>query len=251
MEPSVTEQLKTLNMATITDALQGVAASWARIAVDHLPARDKTLTGLQAEYRDLLESMPVAEAGEIEPALRQFVRGLRLKGDQVSATQRRFLEDQLGLRPPRSSLNYVFSRKVPDDTYGFLKPIFDQTNSLVKGFSLGAVLYVAAHRSLGALFPTFTKEFRDRLCDISVQQELVNEVGCVELGAVIKAHSRWIARILASRSTKALTLSGEDVGDYGEYADTGSWLDDQIAGTESDAEDEWEAVSTGYRYKKR
>jgi hypothetical protein len=202
MERSVTEQLKTLNMATITDALQRVAASWARITVDHPPARDKTLAELQAEYRDLLESMSAADAEEIEQALRQFVRGLRLKGDQVSATQRRYLEEHLGLRRSGHAMDYILSRKVPDDTFRFLKPIFDQSNSLVTGFSLGAVLYIASHRSIGVLFPTFTEEFRDRLCDVSVQQELVNETGCIELGAIIKAHSRWIASILASRSTQ-------------------------------------------------
>jgi hypothetical protein len=31
----------------------------------------------------------------------------------------------------------------------------------------------------------------------------------------------------------------------------GSWLDDLIDRTENEAEDEWEAESTGYRYKKR
>ena len=70
-------------------------------------------------------------------------------------------------------------------------------------------------------------------------------------GAIIKAHSRWIASIIASRGTEALTLSGDDVADYSDYADSGSWLDDLIDETPSEAEDEWEAVSAAYRYKRR
>ena len=47
-----------------------------------------------------------------------------------------------------------------DGSYPYLEPLLDSLISPATVISMGALYYVGAHRSLGALFPTFTDELR-------------------------------------------------------------------------------------------
>jgi hypothetical protein len=251
MEPSAAEQLRALNWTAITAGLQSVAAIWARLRVDQLPVKEKTLESLQMEYRDLFEAMPISQTGEIEAALRQFTRALRLKGDVVTATQKKYLQDQCGPRRFGQGTGYVLDIESYDGTYEYIRPILNQEHGLAKAASMGALFYIAAHRSLGVLFPTFSEEFRDRLLEASAQQELIDESGCVVLGPVIKAHSRWIADLIV-RKAEPVALARADGPDYGEYDEEqtmGSWLDDLMQEEPDEDDSGWSAVPASHRHK--
>ena len=91
MNPTVAGQLKAYNLATIAARLQTVTEAWLKLYVEQLPVRDKTVETLQADYRDLMEALPVSEPAEIEVVLRRYTRGLRLREGHLTATQGRFL----------------------------------------------------------------------------------------------------------------------------------------------------------------
>ena len=229
MGPSVAASLKTLSWTAITAGLAAVATTWARLCVDRLPVKGQTLESLQADYRALFEAMPVSEAAEVETALRQFTRALRLKGDNVSATQTRYVQEQLGLRRFGQVGGYALHIQSTDGTYEYLEPVFDVEGGVVHGITFGALLYVASHRALGVRYPTFTEPLRDQLCDASRQPALIDDRGFLTLEPLIAAHSRWVASLTHQGKGEPLVLAWEDRPDYGDYDDeqtTGSWLDD-------------------------
>jgi hypothetical protein len=239
MGPSVAASLKTLSWTAITAGLAAVATTWARLCVDRLPVKGQTLESLQADYRALFEAMPGSEAAEVETALRQFTRALRLKGDQVSATQQRYVQEQLGLRRFGQLSGYALEIKSAEGTYEYLEPVFDVDGSVVQGITFGALLYVVSHRALGALYPTFTEPLRDQLCDVRRQPALINERGLLKLEPLIAAHSHWVASLTHQRKGEPLVLARADRPDYGDYPEeqtTGSWLDDWRADESEDEE---------------
>ena len=253
MEPSVAASLKTLSWTAITAGLEAVATSWARLCVDRLPVRGQTLASLQTAYRDLFEAMPGSEAAEVETALRRFTRALRLKGDQVSATQQRYVQEQLGLRRFGQRSGYALAIKSTEGTYEYLEPVFDVEGSVVQGITYGALLYVASHRALGALYPTFTEPLRDQLCDVRRQPALINDRGFLKLEPLIAAHSHWVATLTNQQKIEPLALARADRPDYGDYDEeqtTGSWLDDWHADESEDEEGsqpEWRVAPRQHR----
>jgi hypothetical protein len=153
VNPSVAAQLKAFNLAAISARLQTVAAEWARLEVEQLPVRDKTLALLQAEYAELLAALPVSEPAELAPLLQQAARAMRLKGDGLSVSQDRFLVSQLdgGPHPQGMTLH-------PADSPGaaaYVRSIGDHPGTLVRSFTGGSLLYLVSHWRLGAEFPTF------------------------------------------------------------------------------------------------
>src|SRR5262249_13524142 len=154
--------------------------------------------------------MPVSEAAEVETALRRFTRALRLKGDEVSATQTRYVREQLGLRRFGQPSGYALDLRSTDGTYEYLEPVFTVEGGVVQGITFGALLYVVSHRALGALYPTFTEPLRDQLCDVRRQPALINDRGFLQLEPLIAAHSRRVASLIHRRTGEPLVLARED-----------------------------------------
>src|SRR5262245_45691823 len=250
---SVAASLKTLSWTAITEGLEAIATTWARLYVDRLPVKGQTLESLQAAYRDLFEAMPVSEAAEVETALRRFTRALRLKGNQVSATQQRYVHEQLGLRRFGQLSGYALAIKSTDGTYEYLEPVVDVEGGVVQGITFGALLYVVSHRALGVLYPTFTEPLRDQFCDVRRQPALIDDRGCLKLEPLIAAHSRWVASLTNQRKIEPVVLAREDRPDYGDYPEeqtTGSWLDDLRADESADEESnrpEWRVAPRRHR----
>jgi hypothetical protein len=238
MEPATAQKLRALNWAAITTSLHKLAAAWTRLRVDHLPIEGRTLTSLQVEYRDLLDAMPVSSAPEVETALWQFVRGLRLKGDAVTATQQKYVQEHCA--PPR--FRPLLGAPVPttsnDGSYEYLRPLLDAPDTPARVISMGALYYVGAHRSLGGLLPTFTDALRDRFREAPLRAALVDPEGRVTLDGVLKTHSRYIAELVACRKAEPIDLADADRPDYGDLADeeAGTWLDDVLADESEDEE---------------
>jgi hypothetical protein len=254
MEPTTATRLKALGWTAITEGLRGVATTWSRLCVEQSPVKDRTLNALQVEYRDLFESMPVSDGDEIAIALHQFTRALRLKGDNASATQTHYLAERSGLRHITSGRRYAFEPKSIDGTYEYLKPLIDQADGRIRTISTGALFYVAAHRSLGVLFPTFTDAFRDQMDDPHWRPGLVDASGRLQLEPLIQAHGCWVARLLNQAKGEPLVLTAEDSPDYGEYDEehtTGSWLDDVILEDQEEDDGEWAVVSSSRRHRER
>ena len=160
MDPAAAERLRTFNLASIATRLEALAALWARLRIEQLPVRDRTLASLHEEYGELFEALPPSSAEEIATILQAYCRGLRLREGRVSASQRRFLADALGLRQrDAATADFSFGILAPDDTHRYLRPIYKAAGSLVQGISVAAVLYVLSHRRLGVRFPTFTDPF--------------------------------------------------------------------------------------------
>src|SRR5215213_1459032 len=151
MGPSAAEQLRALNWAWVTSGLHDLAAAWARLRVDHLPPKDRTLESLRLDYRDLLEAIPLSSATEIEAALRQFTRGLRLKGDAVTATQHKYLQDNCARRRYGQFGSAAHPPATCDGSYEYLQPLLDGPHAPAKAITVGALYYVSAHRNLGTL----------------------------------------------------------------------------------------------------
>jgi hypothetical protein len=254
MEPNTATRLKALGWSAITEGLRDVAATWSRLCVEQSPVKDRTLSTLQAEYRDLFESMPVSDGDEIAVALRQFTRALRLKGDNASATQTHYLAERSGLRHITSGRRYAFEPKSIDGTYEYLKPIIDQPDGRIRTISTGALFYIAAHRCLGVLFPTFTDAFRDQWRDPTWRPNLVDASGRLQLEPLIQAHGCWVARLLNQAKGEPLVLTAEDSPDYGEYDEeltTGSWLDDVILEDPEEDDGDWSVASSNRRHRER
>ena len=198
MDPAAAERLRTFNLAAIATRLEALAALWARLCIEHLPVRDRTLASLQEEYGELFAALPPSSPAEIATILQAYCRGLRLREGRVSASQRRFLADALGLRQREATTtDFSFGILAPDDTHRYLRPIYKAEGSLVQGISVAAVLYVCSHRRLGARFPTFTEPLRDTLAQPQVHREMVDTEGCIGLGAMLSKHSEWIAGLVA------------------------------------------------------
>jgi hypothetical protein len=254
MEPTAATRLKALGWTAITEGLRSVAANWSRLCVEQSPVKNKTLDALQIEYRDLLEAMPVSDGDEIAIALRQFTRALRLKGDNASATQTHYLAEHSGLRHITAGRRYAFEPKSIDGTYEYLKPIINQEDSRIRTISTGALFYIAAHRGLGTLFPTFTDAFRDHWPDAAWQPGLVDASGRLQLEPLVQAHGCWIARLLNQAKGEPLVLAAADSPDYGDYDEaltTGSWLDDVILEEPEEDDSEWSAASSIRRHRER
>jgi hypothetical protein len=250
MESVATQQLRALQWTSITTQLQTLAASWTRLRVDHLPTPGKTLRSLQEHYRELLEAMPLSSAQEVEAALCQFTRGLRLKGDVVTATQRKYILEycaphrfgQLG-EAPVPTISY-------DGSYPYLEPLLDTPDSPATVISMGVLYYVGDHRSLGALYPTFTDELRGRFQEAPVRAGLVDPNGRVTLDRVRTTHSRYIAELIGRSKAEPIRLAAADRPDYGELADdpaVGTWLDDLLADEPEDDESTWSVLATPRR----
>jgi len=263
MEPTTATRLKALGWTAIIEGLRDVAATWSRLCVEQSPVKDRTLGALQVEYRDLFESMSVDDGDEIATALHQFTRALRLKGDDASATQTHYLAERSGLRHITSGRRYAFEPKSVDGTYEYLKPILyqgdgrqedgRQEDGRIRSISTGALFYVAAHRSLGALYPTFTDAFRDQWCD-ATWPGLVDASGRLQLEPLIQTHGRWVARLLNQDKGEPLVLTAEDGPDYGDYDEehtTGSWLDDVILEDPEEDDADWLVASSGRRHRER
>jgi hypothetical protein len=223
--------------------------------VDQLPVKDRSLESLQRQYRELLESMPVSEHEEIASALRQFTRALRLKGNDVSATQKRYLEEHSGLRHLASARRAAFEIRSVDGADEYFRPIFNNEGSGLRAISAGALFYAVAHRSLGAYFPTFTEPFRDRLRELSLQPGLADASGHLQLEPLIEAHSRWLAELLNQTKPAPVVLAVDDSPDYSQYDEdqtTGSWLDDVILDASSEEDDaRWPQVLNTRHHKAR
>lgn len=253
MGPSAAEQLRELNWASITSGLHHLAASWARLCVDHLPLKDRTLESLRLDYRDLLEAMPLSSSTEIETALRQFTRGLRLKGDAVTATQDKYLQDYC----VRRRYGHLGSSAPPtattDGSYEYLEPLVNGPHAPAKAITVGALYYVSAHRNLGTLFPTFTDELRDRLFEPTAQRGLIDARGFIMLEGIISAHSRWIAELVGRTKAEPVVLAKDDRPDYGDGVDeqdAGSWLDDFLEEEAENDESGWSPVLVHQRQHK-
>jgi hypothetical protein len=250
MELSTTAKLRELNWVSITTGLHDLAAAWTRLRVDHLPLNGQTLESLQGDYRELLDAMPVSSATEIETALRQFTRGLRLKGDVVTATQRKYLQEYCA--PPRFGQTRGCPVPTPsyDGSYEYLQPLIEAPHSPATVVSAGALYYVGAHRSLGAWWPTFTEELRDRFSQAHVRADWVDPGGRVTLERVLTLHSRYIAELVARSKAEPLVLAEADRPDYSDLPDeqtAGTWLDDLLADASADDESSWAAVPGAYR----
>jgi hypothetical protein len=218
MDPSTAERLRAFSLTSIATRLEKLAALWARLCVDHLPVRAHTLATMQDEYRELFEALPLCSPEEIARILQAYCRGLRLREGRVTAAQKQFLAEQVGLRQrDAASADFTFSRLAADDTHRYLQPIYKRSGSLVQGISMAAVLYVLSHRRLGALFPTFREPLRDALAEPSVHRELVDNDGCLDLGAVLTKHSEWIAAGLSARDTAAEAAVAGYSLDYSDY----------------------------------
>ncbi len=255
MEPTAATRLRALGWTAIVEGLRDVAATWARLCVDRLPVKDRNLESLQRQYRELMESMPVSEPEEIAVALRQFTRALRLKGDDVSATQRRYLEEHSGLRHLATARRAAFEIRSVDGADEYFRPILNNEGSGLRAISAGALFYAVAHRSLGALFPTFTEAFRERLRELSLQPGLADASGCLGLEPLIEAHSHWLGQLLNQTKAASLVLAAADSPDYSAYDEeetTGSWLDDVVQEIPAeDDETEWPQVSAGRHHRAR
>ena len=203
MNPTVAGQLKAYNLATIAARLQTVTEAWLKLYVEQFPVRDKTVEGLQADYRDLMEALPVSEPAEIAVVLHRYTRGLRLREGHLTATQGKFLTQALGLGRYR----------VSTDTYEYVAPLSGSSESPARGLSPASVLYIVSHRSLGVLWPTCTDEFRDHLCAPQVQQEMVDSRGAILLEPLLREHSRWLAQIIEQQKADSSSV-GEDDRDH-------------------------------------
>jgi len=203
MNPTVATQLKAFNLAAIADGLQPVVEAWLKLCVEHLPVRDKTVERLQGDYRDLMDSLPVSDPAEIEGVLRRYTRGLRLREGRLTATQAKFLTEALGLG----------SYGVATDLYQYVAPLSGRSESPAQGFSAASVFYIASHRSLGLLWPSFTDEFRDHLCAPPVQQDLIGSRGEVLLEPLLREHSRWLARIIEQQKADRADSDDDEMDD--------------------------------------
>lgn len=193
MDPAVVAELRSWALSAIGQGIESVAASWCKLSVDRVPVRGKTLESLQRDYQELWEPLPDCTAEEIERLLQRYARAMHLDDQRVTTSQSRFLEARLGLTRRDSSTPRLVRMKPSDDTWEWLQPVFRYPGSLVRGMSVTSALYVVSQRSLGARLPTFTEAFREEMCTVEVQQELVNPSGHVQLLPLIKAHSRWLA----------------------------------------------------------
>ena len=194
--------------------------------------------------------MPLSSAQEVEAALCQFTRGLRLKGDAVTATQRKYLLDYCA--PHR--FGQIREAPVPttsyDGSYAYLEPLLDTPDSPATVISTGALYYVGAHRSLGALFPTFTDELRTGSQEAPVRAGLVDPSGRVTLDRMRTTHSRYIAELITRSKAEPIRLAAADQPDYDELADetgAGTWLDDLLADEPENDESPWSVLATPHR----
>ncbi len=221
MDPSLVAQLKAFNLAAISARLQAVAAEWARLAVDRLPVRDRTLAMLQAEYAEMLAALPVSEPAELEALLQQAARTMRLKGDRLSVSQERFLVSHLegGPHPRGMSLHPADSGSAA----AYARSICEHPGTRVRAFTGGSLFYLVSHQLLGAEFPTFTEELRRQLCLPAVQQELVDSAGCLRLPALVRVHASWLAALIEQQ--KADRAESEDALDD-------RWTEDRDAALE-------------------
>ena len=186
LNPAAVAQLRAYNLAAIASGLEAVAAEWARLFIDRLPVRARTLEILQAEYRDLMESLPVAAPEELAAVLHRYVRGLRLHEGRVTVSQRQHLRSALGLGLPGPRT----------DTFQYVALLGRDPQSRARGLSEASLLYVISHRHLGVLFPICTEEFRDHLAASAVHRDLVDARGAVLLDPLIAVHSCWLARVI-------------------------------------------------------
>ncbi len=203
MDPAIVAQLRTWALDAIAQGLESVATNWSKLNVDGLCLRKKTLASLQMEYRELWEGLPDCSAEDIERLLRRYARGIRLDDQRVTVSHSHFLEARLRLTRSNRTSAASFRIKPADDTWEWLQPVFRGAGSLVRSFTIPSALYVVSHRSLGALYPIITEAFRDELCEIKVQETLINPSGHVRLLPLIAAHSRWLAHARAE-ATPAL-----------------------------------------------
>jgi hypothetical protein len=195
MDPDVVAKLKAFNLASITSGLQTVAATWARLCVDELPVRGTTLAALQAEYRDLLDALPVCTSDEIEAVLRVYARALALKREDGTATQYRFVAHHMRSWTDPGGLRWSDRDAAAEWLAGVCRP----TGSLVTRFSTACVLYVISHLQLGVDWPTLTQEFQAQLATPALHHDLITPQGVLLLAPMIRAHSRWIASLVEGR----------------------------------------------------
>src|SRR5262245_25824824 len=135
MDPAAMRRQKAFNLAAIADALQPVAEAWLKLCVEHLPVRDRTLAAPQTKYRDQLASLPVGEPEKTAAVLPRSARGRRLREGHLTATQRKFLQEGLGLG----------SYHVATETYQYLAPVGHRPENPTRGFSAASVFYIASH----------------------------------------------------------------------------------------------------------
>lgn len=248
MEPTVAARLTAFTLTSIANGIVDVASTWDRLCVERLSTGGKTLATLNEQYRDLMEGLPDCGATQLEDLMRRYARAMRLKDDRITATQRKYLQDQTARNSRGSGSRLEFKVKPRGDVDEYLAPLYESLDEHSATISAGAVLYLASHRSLGTLFQTCTEAFRDRLCDPEVRGSLLDGTGCVTLGALIQAHARWLNELIAIRQATPLVLGPADSPDesgFDDNATTGSWLDDVADAVveEDDAESEWVLAS--------
>jgi hypothetical protein len=197
MDPAAVAKLKAFNLAAITTGLERVAAAWARLCVEGLPLRGTTLEALQREYHELFDALPICTAQEIEGVLQAYARALGLKNEHGTATQHRFVAEHMRswLRPSRVR----WSRR--DAAADWLADLCRAPTSRVQCYSTACILYVLSHYQLGATWPTFTPAFQQFLAAPAAHADLVNAEGALLLAPMIRAHSRWIARLIEAQKS--------------------------------------------------
>jgi hypothetical protein len=216
VHPTVAAQLKAFNLATISARLQTVTAAWARLEIDQLPVRDKTLALLQAEYAELLGALPVSAPDELEALLQQAARAMRLKGDRLSVSQERFLVSHLDGGPHPQGMK-LHSADSPGAA-AYIRSICDHPGTLVRSFTGGSLFYLVSHWRLGVDFPTFTEELRQQLCTPAVQQMLVDPTGGVRLSALVRIHASWLAALIEQQKADRADRDDDEMDDR--------WADD-------------------------
>jgi hypothetical protein len=229
MDQAAAASLKALSLATIGQDLQVLAATWAKLCIDHLPTGDKTLASLQEDYRELFESFPISEPAEIEPLLRRYARAMRLKGERVTVTQDRFLTQVMTRRDFQRLAHYDSLVITASDAFDYIEAISDRAGLSDLRFSKAMAIYVISHSMLGAGFPTFTEEFRAYLCSRLAHGLVATPENVLTLDKIIGEHSRWIAQTV--HESKGVSADWPVVMDTAEYEAAevaGYWMDEDL-----------------------
>jgi hypothetical protein len=167
-----------------------------------------SLQALQSEYRDLLDSLPPSPADEIVPLLERYARGLGLKREHGTATQGRFVAEQMRSWLHTGAIRWRDGAGAAD----WLARPCRAPGSMLRCYSTACVVYVVSHQELGIGWPTFTEELQAALARPTIQQRLVNVEGALTLAPMIRAHGVWLARLLARREAARDRVDAEGDG---------------------------------------
>jgi hypothetical protein len=234
MDPAAAASLKALSLTTIGRGLRVIAETWAKLCIDHLPTGGKTLTSLQADYRELLGSLPISEPEEIEPLLRQYARAMRLKGDRVTASQQHFFAQIVTRKELQRLAHSDPLVMAASDTFDYVEEIPDRAGLSDLRLSKAMAIYAISHAMLGVEFPTITDEFRKSLCTRLANGLLYSSDHLLTLDLMISEHSRWIAQIIRDHKATAYDAPVEiEVAEYEKAEVAGYQMDDELEEAET------------------